>query len=333
MREKIVIIFATDHKYRYYTGVSLYSLIQHASSDAQYLIFLLAENLSEEDQGIFIQLISGKENFSLNIIDMRSKISEIGADKFYSEGNYTIANYYRLFLPEILPQYDKVLYLDSDLVIQSDIKELYSTDIGDFALAAVIDKSASFIPLKMDELNHYCYCHRVLGIRRPDRYFNSGVLIMNLKKLRNSDFPQRFRTEISSGIHFVFVDQDILNRIFEGKIFYLNPGWNHIIYKSHQGKYPILHYAGVHPWISIHKPNSSVWWDIAEKAQLAEEIRKENYCSPEQIEYLERIDKEYDQVIHSACWRFTALYRFLKDFFFYVSQYISLYKTAYINKR
>lgn len=330
MRENIVIVFATDHKYRYYTGVSLYSLIQHASPDAQYEIFLLAENLSEDDQVIFTQLISGKENFSLNIIDMRSKISEIGADKFYYKGTYTIANYYRLFLPEILPQYDKVLYLDSDLIIQTDIKELYSIDIGDFALAAVIDRLASSIPLEMDQLEHYCYCRRVLGIKRSDRYFNSGVLLMNLEKLRNSDFSQRFRTEISSGIHFTFVDQDVLNRIFEGKIFYLDPGWNYIIkYRIHPAKYPILHYAGVHPWISIHKPNSSIWWDIAEKSQLAEKIRKENYCSPEQMEYFERIDTIYDAVINSACWRYTALYRILKDIFYYISKYISFYRTAY----
>lgn len=332
MDEKIVVAFATDRKYRYYTGVTLYSLIQHASSDTEYEIILLCENLTEEDQEIFTRLISGKEKFSLHFIDMHSKIREIGADKFYTTGHYAISVYYRLFLPEILPQYDKVLYLDSDLIVQTDIKKLYSIDIGDFALAAVTDRGSSSIPLNVRTMDFYCYCRRVLGLRKPKQYFNSGVLIINLQKLRNSDYPQRIRTEISSGIHFVYPDQDILNRIFDGKTFYLNKSWNYMTIQKGTclEKKSILHFAGVlHPWISTHLPNCEIWWEVAEKSLLAEKIRKVNYCSPEQMKYYENIDFSYNNVIKSSCWRYTAFYRYLRNFPSHIRRYISIYRNAY----
>lgn len=330
MGEKIVIALPTDRKYRYYAGITLYSLIQHVSTDANYDILLLEENLTDEDLDIFTSLINGKSNISLTVIDMRSKIREIGKDKFYL-GNYAIPTFYRLFLPEMLPQYDKVVYLDSDIIVQSDIRKLYNTDIGDFPLAACFDIGASTIPLNLAELNAYWYCRRVLGLRKSNRYFNAGVLIMDLQKMRNSDYPQRIRTEISNSSRFDFLDQDILNRIFDGKVFYLNKTWNYMTRRNGRRleKYSILHFAGVHPWLSINLPHSEIWWAVAEKALLAEKIRKENYGSPEQMQYLEGIDKAYRNVINSPCWRYTALFRKLKNLTGFIGKCISNCRTAY----
>lgn len=330
MENKIVIALATDRKYRYYTGVTLYSLLQHTAPDTNYEILLLEENLTEEDLAIFSAQITGKNNISLTVIDMRSKIREIGADKFYT-GTYAIPIFYRLFLPEMLPQYDKVLYLDSDIIVQSDIQDLYFMDIGGAPLAAGLDIGASSIPLNLAELNAYWYCRRVLGLRKSNRYFNSGVLIMDLQKLRNSDYPQRIRAEISSSSRFGFPDQDILNRIFDGKVFYLDKTWNYMILRNgrHLEKYSILHFAGVHPWLSIHLPHSEIWWESAEKALLAEKIRKENYGSPEQMQYLEGIDRSYRRVVNSPCWRYTALFRKLKNLTGFIGKCISNCRTAY----
>ena len=330
MGKKVVIALATDDKYRYYTGVTLYSLLRHASPDTNYEILLLEENLTEEDLGIFTSLLNGKENFTLTVLDMRLKIREIGAGKFHL-GTYAIPIFYRLFLPEMLPQYDKVLYLDSDIIVQSDIKNLYSIDIGDFPLAAGLDIGASSIPLNLAELNAYWYCRRVLGLRKSNRYFNSGVLIMDLQKMRNSDFPQRVRAEIANSGHFVFPDQDILNRIFEGKVFYLNKNWNYMTLRNgrHLEKYSILHFAGVHPWLSINLPHSGIWWEAAEKSLLAEKIRQENYGTPEQMQYYDEIDKSYRRVIDSPCWRYTAIFRKLKNLTGFIGKFISNRRSAY----
>ena len=330
MGEKIIVALATDHKYRYYTAVTLYSILQHASTDTNYEILLLEENLSEEDLGIFTSLIDGKENFLLTVIDMQAKIREIGADRFHL-GTYAIPIFYRLFLPEMLPQYDKVIYLDSDIIVRSDIKKLYYTAIGDFPLAAGLDIGASSIPLNLAELNAYWYCRRVLGLRKSNRYFNSGVLIMDLQKMRKSDFPQRIRTEISNSSHFVFPDQDILNRIFDGKVFYLDKTWNYMTQRNGRrlAKYSILHFAGVHPWLSINLPHSEFWWEAAEKSLLAEKIRQENYGTPEQMRYYEGIDKSYRRVIDSPCWRYTAIFRKLKNLTGFIGKCISNRRSAY----
>jgi len=333
MGQNVTVAFATDHKYRYFTGVTLYSLIQHASSDTKYEIVLLGNDLTDEDLGIFTRLISGKENFTLTPLDMRSKIMEIGANEFYL-GNYSIANYYRLFLPELLPQCDKIIYLDSDLIIQTDIKNFFFQDIGDFPLAAAKDRSAAVIPLKWREISLYCYCRRVLGIKTSDRYLNSGVLVMDLAALRKSDFSQRIRAEIASGIPFEYVDQDILNRLFGGRIYYLDKTWNYMVEKNERNlrKYKIVHISGIHPWLSVHKPNAAFWWKVAEQSSFADEIRKQVYSSSDRIRYLESVESRYVAMVNSTCWRWSFPFRLIMDIPRFIIQYISIYRNSYKDK-
>ena len=69
MNEKVVIAFATDHNFRYYTGVALFSLMEHASSDTQYEILILSESLFPSDSAVFTGLVEGKKNFSLHFVD------------------------------------------------------------------------------------------------------------------------------------------------------------------------------------------------------------------------------------------------------------------------
>lgn len=307
--QKIVVAFATDHKYHYYTGVALYSLIRHASPESQYEILILADSLTSSDSAIFAKLVEGRTNFTLRILEMREKIAELGVENFYL-GSYSIANYYRLFLHELLPQYDRVLYLDSDILVQSDVRELFHMDIGSYSLGAVKDRTATRFPFSVYDLGHFMYFKNKLKLEKPHKYFNSGVLLMNLEKLRKSDFSRRVRDEVASGLPFKFVDQDILNRVFNDKIYYFDETWNYMtIPGDHTEKKKIVHISGEHPWLSITKPHYELWWSVAGKTFFAQDLKKDLYASSERIDYLENIEKSYFAVLQSTCWRMTAVFR------------------------
>ena len=81
MEDKVVIAFATDHNFRYYTGIALFSLMEHAAPDTQYEILILSESLSAVDCALFTRLIEVKKNFSLRFVDVSEKIREIDIKK------------------------------------------------------------------------------------------------------------------------------------------------------------------------------------------------------------------------------------------------------------
>ena len=306
MKPDVVAAFATDHKFRYYTGVALHTLAEHASAETRYEILILADSPTPEDKAFFARILAGKANFSLRVLEMREKIAELGEKNFYT-GSYSIANYYRLFLHEMLPEYGRVLYLDSDIVVQADVRELFETDLCGFALGAMKD----FGPTR---LKQYAYIRNTLKLERPGGYFNSGVLLMDLEKLRSSEFSRQVRENISSGLSFKWVDQDVLNRIFDGRIRYLDPAWN---YMALPGKHPerkkILHFPGVKPWFSETNPAAAPWWDAAGKTFFVQDMKKEVYASPERIKFLEDRESAYYAVLHSTCWFITAPMRWIID--------------------
>lgn len=306
MKSKVIVAFATDYKFRYYTGVALHTLIRHASPETQYEILILANSLTSSDGAIFAKLVEDRKNFTLRILEMREKIAELGVEKFYL-GNYAIAVYYRLFLHELLPQYDKVLYLDSDILVQADVGELFQTDLGNNALGAIKDRVTN-------RLTFFAYIRNTLKMRRPGKYFNSGVLLMDLNKLRNSDFSHRVRGEINSGIPFRFPDQDILNRLLCGKVSYLNAAWNHMIQNGkHIEQKKIVHFPALTPWFSVRDPLAAFWWSVAEETFFVQEMKEELSCSPERMKYLEKKEMAYYELLQSTCWHITAGLRLVFD--------------------
>ena len=86
-----------------------------------------------------------------------------------------MAAYYRFFIEELFPQYDKEIYLDCDLVVTGDISELYNTDVENYFVAAVNDR----IVMSNDVFKDYV--RTVVGVE-PEKYFSSGILVINLKK-------------------------------------------------------------------------------------------------------------------------------------------------------
>ena len=107
-------------------------------------------------------------------------------DKLYTRDYYSKTTYFRLFIPNLYPQYNKVLYLDSDITILSDVADLYNIDIGDNLIAAAPDDVIQTIEVFQD------YVEKVVGVADYRNYFNAGIIVMNLDELRKFDFQEKF---------------------------------------------------------------------------------------------------------------------------------------------
>ena len=133
---------------------------------------------------------------------------------------FTLTIYYRLFIPEMFPEYDKGIYIDSDVVIEGDISKLYNMDLGDNTIGACMDNSIKDIePLVK-------YVQGAVGVKMEE-YINSGMLLMNIEEMRKRKFSAKF-LELLNKYHFdsVAPDQDYINAICNGKIKYLNEEWD-----------------------------------------------------------------------------------------------------------
>lgn len=133
---------------------------------------------------------------------------------------YSNATYYRVLIPNLYPEYDKVLYLDADIVILDDIAKLYNKSIGNYLIAGVSEHWLD----RYRELQEYA--EKVIGVSSYKKYINAGIMLMNLKELRESKFEEKF-IHLLENVKYVFAQyQDYFNRICKGRIKYLRGYWN-----------------------------------------------------------------------------------------------------------
>ncbi len=213
--------------------------------------------------------------------------------------------YFRLLMPYVLPV-DKALYLDVDIIVQKSLAELYETKLNDNYLAACLDLIIS--PMDIQTQN--------LFSRYDDlRYFNSGVILWDLKKTRThycfDDFLCAAR---ALDYQLVQMDQTILNYMFYDKVKYIDGNrFNRMPFTQYhpegvenfadeEGDIIILHLSGISPWQVGEKSEPySVWWDYAKRTPYYADLLREQ---------LERVETAYNEAAipllnyKSALWRF-----------------------------
>ncbi|GAB3228053.1 glycosyltransferase family 8 protein [Hymenobacter seoulensis] len=137
-------------------------------------------------------------------------IDESSTDEFIlpEDTHFTKATYYRLFFPEVLAKQgvDKFIYLDIDIIVNGDLRELYETDLGDYSLGAVPDSLTVFNGARID-----------LGIYKSEDYFNAGVLFVNVNKWIEQRVTERaIEYSIKYPERIIVADQDCLNGVLVG---------------------------------------------------------------------------------------------------------------------
>ena len=267
MNKEIPVFFAVDNGYIPFLSVALRSLIDNTSKENIYAIKILYTNVTEENK-IKIKKYE-TENISIEFVDLNKQLEEI-KEKLYTRNYFSNTTYYRLFIPELYPEYDKAVYIDSDTVCLSDIAELYNTDMGDNLIAGIPDGVIQAIDIFKD------YVERVVGVADYNNYFNAGVIVMNLKELRDYKFEEKFIYMLEK-IKFEFAqDQDYLNRLCKGRVKILDYSWNRMpVMGKTEGKINLIHYnLGAKPWYFDNVVYQEYFWEYAKKTEFYNEIKE-----------------------------------------------------------
>lgn len=264
----IPIFFASNDKYVPYLDVAILSIIKNASPENNYEITILKTDISDENQTKLLR--HNKENVTIKFYDVKNilePIKKILPDMFH----YTLAAYYRLFIETAFPQYEKAIYLDCDLVLLTDIAELYNQDIGDNLVAAVYEQNTH------RGANFTEYVKNILGIP-PHTYFNSGVMLMNLKEFRKNKVQDQFIHMLTTyNFDCLAPDQEYLNVICHKKVKYLPTGWNkHSFPEPPEGELKLCHFAlSNKPWHYKDTVNGEYFWNYAKESVFYQDILNE----------------------------------------------------------
>ncbi|MEG0930073.1 glycosyltransferase family 8 protein, partial [Algoriella sp.] len=277
-----------------YTAVVIQSIISNSISSTQYEINVLTEYISEENKAKGYQLIKAHKNFNLNFI----YLDNLDTSKFYLNSYMNASTYYRFYIPELFKNYDRILYLDSDLIIDNDIS-FYTTI--DFENKVAITSPSIYVQRilteQSDALFTLAYFNQHLQMNDISQYFNAGVMLLNLAEIREKKIDQKLFDSINQIKKPIFQDQDLFNSVFYRnggvkmisnefnnpityKITYfrilLNAIKSNFLNKKRNNWFTIYHYVGkTKPW-QISKIDSSLFLYYAFKTSFISTIIKNN---------------------------------------------------------
>lgn len=273
MKNEIPIFFAVDDAYIPFLAVTIQSLSEHINEQYIYNLKVLYTNINESNQEEIAKYQN--ENIKIEFVDVNEKIQQM-QKKLYTRDYYTNATYYRVLIPNLYPEYNKAIYLDSDIIILDDVAKLYNTNINKYLIAGVEERWLR----KYNELQNYA--KKVIGLKNYKKYINAGIMLMNLEELRNINFEEKFLHLLETTKYTFAQDQDYFNRMCKGRIKYLSYEWNVCGYLYKEGKAKILHYTIFKPWQENEMPNQEYFWSIAKKTTFYNDI-------------LDKYDKEKEQ--------------------------------------
>lgn len=297
-KNNIAVVLSCDKNYVNYLGVTITSLFAHSSKNYNYDILVLHTDITDLQQKEIIS-ISKESNHSIRFIKISNLLSKDIQEKFFITGHFSQATYYRFFIPYLFKHFEKVVYIDTDLVVNRDIQELYNTELSpQFLLAAVQD--VELVRLTLDKsFNGYWseYLSDTLRIRNNKNYFNAGVAVFNVKQMLAENITEAFFSTLDRIGNPKLVDQDILNIVCENRVKFLDLRWN-VLYQipiwgkdwknvlpcSILNKYLdsfkdpyIIHYAGqIKPWNDPSNELADYFWLHARNTIFYERIIFDN---------------------------------------------------------
>lgn len=285
----IPVVFAADNNYVPMVATTICSMLENASERYQYDIVVLEQNISQDNKNKLQEFTAQYPHANVRFLNVSSIVNEY--ELTTSNAHISVETYYRFLIQQVLPYYDKVLYLDSDLIIQGDISELFNTNLGDNLLAASHD--IDFMGnLNMNDKKRIDYNKTILKMHDPYDYFQAGVLVLNTKAMR--DFkPIESWLEIASNPEYIYNDQDVLNAQCEGRVTFLAYEWNvmhdcggrianvfsfapaneYEAYLASRNDQRIIHYAGNEkPWNTPSCDQGTQYWKYAKKTPFYEKL-------------------------------------------------------------
>lgn len=320
--KKIPIFFTFDDAYAVPAAVAFYSLLNKAKDGVFYEMHVLHSDVTQESQAMLRAVVSRFQNASLTFRNtdgfLRQEWEKGNFDGHQQKDRFSLDVIVRCFAARFFPQYDKIIYSDVDIVVQDDISDLFDVDLTDKYLAAFLDPVLKYSTKEIEHLSPE-YVEKL-----KDSYFGSGILVMNLQKIRQDNLEEKMIAVMRDDtIVKGFPDQDVLNIVCEKKVAYLPLNYVSLPYLPEYLKRPdfvshysrdelydslinpkIIHYAGPKPW-KEKLPYDDAWWIIYHYLNLKgfDENNLKNSFKRKFLKYKQRF-------IFSVCLNLLALLLF-----------------------
>lgn len=263
----IPIFFAADDKYVKFMMVCMRSIIENSSPRYRYRMHVLHTDITVENQAMVKRMETS--NCKISFVDVSDELKKI-EKKISLRDYYSATTYYRVFIADMFPEYDKVLYVDSDTVIREDIANLYQYNLGSNYLGAVRDQLVVQTDIYGD------YVEKVLGISRG-AYFNAGVVLINCEQFRKKHMLKQFIDLLNTYTFVVAQDQDYLNLLCKDNVLWLDPRWNvqmigSIPFEEEASK--LVHYnLTPKPWNNKDCRMGNYFWEYAKQTEKYEQLQ------------------------------------------------------------
>lgn len=280
----IPIAMALDDGYTYPTMVAMTSILENASKGTKYDFYIMHPGEFNDENKVKLKSIGRKyrNKCNINLIDMEDKYKNAN-----DKGHITTPCYYRLSLSEVVPNLDKIIWLDGDTLAYKDLKEMYDIDMEGYYYKGVLDENVSAVDNFTTE-NDHCIC--------------SGVMLVNLKELRKDNMVEKFADFIEkNNERLIQHDQTTINAVCYKKIGILPLKYGILNYSMEtlkenakafrcKNKYTeteieeayentcVLHCV-CKPWKNAGVRGSKSWWDYAKKTNFYNEIREKYYAT------------------------------------------------------
>lgn len=204
---RIPIVFSIDRGFVMQATVSIYSLLQSAGESVYDIYIIIGSDFGVEDRQVIISQVNRFKNHTVRFI--------VHGDEFEDCAEYrgiTTSTYYRLLIPWLLPQYDKVIYADADIIFNLSLDKAYHVDLAKNLFGAV--------PSIIKEYPTLNSIHHNKDIIPVTKYHNAGFLLINSTLLRKEGRKKDLIELSRKG--FKFQDQDVINIFASGRIYSLS---------------------------------------------------------------------------------------------------------------
>lgn len=272
-RHRVSVALISDDGYVIPTATAIHSMIAHRRPGTYYVVNVIASGMSQENMATLSRLAA--PNVDINIVEASAEpLRDLHAFDPTAIAAATIDALLKFFLPALLPDESRVLYLDGDILVQDDLSELFSTELAGNYIAAVPDSGAIYF--------------RHEYVTRVDRYFNSGVMLLDLDAWRRDGITERLVSRKREIRDSSLLDQNVFNLEFDGRVKLLPPRynvlWMNLVNAIQSGKlsidqfnehfdtaYPsfdhvrndaaVLHFSSKKkPWRFSDTPGSDIWY-------------------------------------------------------------------------
>ncbi|MGH1368621.1 MAG: DUF4422 domain-containing protein [Maritimibacter sp.] len=292
--EQVNVAFSSDANYLPHTAAMLRSLIDHTNDERHYNLFYLHENISGRDLELLDSLLFGHSNVSLHAINVRSPFSKNYRSAHHAPTN---ATFNRFLLFSLLPDLDRLIYIDVDMILNGDIAEIFDVKMDGFKVAAVPDFIMTRVLTSQVTTSDpnvpdlYEYMRDELGLtdEQISRYFNTGLMVLNFKEMDVPATGRRLLERVEDSRYF-FRDQDILNVHFKDDYMMMPARYN--VFNSNLQEYDnvplenralalaakqnpfVIHYAAWQhkPWTYPNTQYSDQYWNALARTPFHKQV-------------------------------------------------------------